>query len=763
MNQGDAEGDEIQVQPARSGWRTGAVALLLYAGCLAAATFPAITHLGSRLPTTLADPLMHLWVMRWYKSCLLEGRLPFFSPEIQYPAGAPLGNFSPMHLQALIYFPLSTIVPDDVACYNLLWFAGFLFTAMATFHLARGVTGESAAAWLAGLLAMLCGPMTVHAVAHLELVYAGGFSLFLASWIAFVDRPGRLRLASAVAGLIVMTMGAAYFLVLAIPPAVLYVVWRMAQQGKSLALRWLAERAPWLVAFGALAFVPLAGLFANQLWAVANVGSMRREWSQFDYYKAPAWSYAAPTPLHALGRLLPCDPYAKLGFGGGRMGEGASYLGVVALGLLVYAGVKKVGFPRASFWWAALALLVILSMGASLDIGTWRLPLPARWLWKYVPIYRLTRNPGRFNLLACQVAAVIAAAGLSNLLGKLKQPRLRLGVVAVLALVATLDLRNSAYSGAVVPPLPGYYRSLLAEGKTVNVLDAPMAPSGAVDTLGSVAAYWQSIHRGRTSAGYSGHDNDRFNELVFHGSPVSALWLGWDGYLADPNDVSFGVVRGVGFRDYAWLFTRFHQFDRIVLHEWPGASQDFPVHLGRLKALLQHTLVSAGDGISVYDPARLAAPERPVLLATDGWLYGILWRQWPLCPMSQTSRLVAYNPTPGRPLVFRLEACAFQRARDVRLVANGEELARWTIGPEALAVYSSPPVALPAGLSELELICDGQDVGVGRLAIAEGDSRAYSLRVAAVRLETAAGDDVAVASVPQKPSRSDPAPAGARR
>ena len=250
---------------------------------------------------------------------------------------------------------------------------------------------------------------------------------------------------------------------------------------------------------------------------------------------------------------------------------------------------------------------------------------------------------------------------------------------------------------------------------------------------------------------------------MFPGSPLSALWLGWDGYLADPNDVSFGVVRGAGFRDYAWLYTRFHGFDRVVLHEWPGASHDFPVRLGRVKALLQHTLVWNGDGVSVYDPDRLAMPERPVLLATDGWLYGILWRQWPLCPMARTARMVAYNPTPGRPLVFRLEAHAFLRARDVRLVADGKELARWTIGPEAHAVYSSSPIALPGGLSVLELICDGEDVGLGRLAIAEGDSRPYSLRVAAVRLETAASDQVAVARDPEESSPSDPPPAGARR
>ena len=63
---------------------------LLYVACITIATYPMIAQLGSRLPT-LGDPCEHLWVMRWYKSCLMESRNPFYCPEIQYPVGVPLG------------------------------------------------------------------------------------------------------------------------------------------------------------------------------------------------------------------------------------------------------------------------------------------------------------------------------------------------------------------------------------------------------------------------------------------------------------------------------------------------------------------------------------------------------------------------------------------------------------------------------------------------------------------------------------------------
>src|SRR5262245_50548933 len=78
-------------------WRWIIIALF-YAACAAIGTWPQCLNFTSELPS-LSDPLQHLWVMRWYKTCLLEGRLPILCPDIQYPTGAPLGNFSPLHVQ----------------------------------------------------------------------------------------------------------------------------------------------------------------------------------------------------------------------------------------------------------------------------------------------------------------------------------------------------------------------------------------------------------------------------------------------------------------------------------------------------------------------------------------------------------------------------------------------------------------------------------------------------------------------------------------
>lgn len=109
----------------RLGWMSVAVAAAFYTVCVSIATWPRIAWFRSSLPS-LFDPLQHLWIMRWYRTCLLEGQSPILCPEILYPTGAPLGCFSPLHFQALLYVPLSLAIPNDALCYNLIWLFGMV-------------------------------------------------------------------------------------------------------------------------------------------------------------------------------------------------------------------------------------------------------------------------------------------------------------------------------------------------------------------------------------------------------------------------------------------------------------------------------------------------------------------------------------------------------------------------------------------------------------------------------------------------------------
>ena len=68
------------------------------------------------------------------------------------------------------------------------------------------------------------------------------------------------------------------------------------------------------------------------------------------------------------------------------MWKGDSYLGSVTLVLMIIALAKRRTYPRAGFWWLALATLIVLSLGAYLRLGGRSFSMPALWMWRNVPL-----------------------------------------------------------------------------------------------------------------------------------------------------------------------------------------------------------------------------------------------------------------------------------------------------------------------------------------------------------------------------------------
>jgi hypothetical protein len=709
------------------GWRTGALVLVLYAACIAIATYPRVLEPCTTLPSGI-DPVQHLMILRWYKTCLLEGRDPLLLPGIQYPLGSPLGNTSPLYLQGLLYLPLSAIVPNDVACYNVLWFAEFLLAGMGAFALAWHVVRDRASACVGGLLAMLGGPMMLHAHGHLELMTIGLFPLFLVAWMRFLDRPGRGRLAAAVLAYVLMAMGAAYFAVLAVLPAALYAGYGAARAGGGARADWLRVRAAWLAGFAALVVPCLLLLFAPQWLGVLRGDGLDRSLREYARYGAPPWSYVTPTVRHGLARALGFDADAGAG---AQAVECASYLGVVSLALIGYAAVRRVAFRDAAYWWSAVALLVVLSFGAYLRIGARRVDLPGLWLWQYAYVFRLIRAPARFNLLAAVGAAVVAAAGLRHLLDRFSRPGTRTLVCGALIALAVADLAMVPFGAAAVPPMPACYALLRRRDPGMTLLELPLQVSGNAEVLNALTGYWQAFHRGRTTGGYSSRTNVPFDHQLVHNSPFSAPSMAEPGYLQDPGAARFGILQDVAFGDYAWLYLSVHGLKYVVLHQWPGAMPGGPAGIGRLKARLAAARIFEDGATAVYGRDRLQPPARPALICTEGWRGG--WHGREVLILSGRGGIAAYNPAPDEGLIFTLEAQAPRTARTVRLRDGDAELARWVIQSRGLRTYQTPPFRLPGGLRHLAL----EVVGPGPAAPGREAAHADRLIVGGIRLRAA--------------------------
>ena len=504
------------------GWRTVAIVASAYIACVSLATWPRVLWFRSTLPS-LGDTLQHLWIMRWYKTCLLEGRSVVVCPEIQYPVGAPLGTFSPLHFQSLLFIPLSLALDQDVLCYNLVWMFGIVFTGLGTFLLIWQGQRDVWCAGFGGMLAMLSGPMLLHAIGHLELICLGGFPLFLWGWIRFVDRPAGGHLATVIGLYLLLGLISAYFVVFAIFPAALYAAWCTLSLRPREQVAWLRERAGWFLAFAAVVAPGLLFIFGNQLWAKRYGYVVPRPISEFRIHSAPLWSYVLPSDQHVLGRVLPSRLYETSEVHG-NLGECCSYLGMVGLGLVLYTAVIRARFARATFWWATLFVLIVLSGGAAWKVGRYEIPLPAIWLKRNVLLFEQIRAPARFNLFAAVVAALVAAQGLKELLSRLRGRWSRAAVFAALAVVALADLAIVPYGAASIPPMPGCYSFMKQAAPGAAFLEVPQFGSGG-SFLYALCSYWQSHHRGRTSAGYCGQGNAVFDNLLTYNSPFEATRL----------------------------------------------------------------------------------------------------------------------------------------------------------------------------------------------------------------------------------------------
>jgi len=709
----------------RREWLVWSSAALGYFVMVCLATWPVVTRFGSEIPGELTDPLEHLWIMRWLRSCLIEGRNPLFCPSIQAPVGVPLGYFPTLHLQTALYIALRLMTGNDAAIFGVIWFVGFVATGLASFGLARwAIPGcGSGVAWVAGLGMMLCGPMLMHAHGHLETMQMGVVPPFLIAWIRFNEAPAWRRLGWAAAAYLLVVAAAPYFAVLAIFPAAWYSVW-------SVRWRQVKQRAIWVSGFAAIVLPGVALLFGAQIWAWAHGFPMTRSKRLFDHFGAPPWSGFVPTSRHILGEKLAPRFFESVGFGD-RITEVSSYLGVVAVGLLTYAAMKRVDFPRRGFWWSVLVLMIVLSWGTRQNLFGESVSLPAGWIYDVFPPFHLIRVPARFNLFAAAVAVVPVAAGLRELVGNRRWLVVRVGLLVSLAGLTLVDLAMVPFPTAVIPDPPSFHADLKRDKPNATILEAPLFDSTKGQTYSSLWGYWQQVTGLNTSGGYPGLTNTRFDAEIARGSVFSAARL--DNGTHSGDYWRDGVLDD---HDRAWLELTAHGFDYAVLHHDPLSGFDDGGRVSHLRDKLAEGIIRSTAEASVCALDRLSPPTHLTWLTDQGWRPVPAPRRGsdPRFAALRDARIVLYQPTSGSVALALNEAEAFVRPRVVRVVEGANELARFSVRPGQPETLQSPPISLSPGLHTWTLRSDGDDRPTRSADRLDDAATPYSFRLSGVRL-----------------------------
>lgn len=433
----------------------------LFAGLAVLFTRPLAFHLADR---TLEgpDPLHFLWRIDWVLGHLLAP-LRFFHGNIFFPFPFALLYSDFAFGSAILLAPLRPLDLDPVVQFNLATLAALTFSGWCFFRLGTHLSGSRFGGAFAGVGATFSAHQMAH-VYHLNLLSTGWLALMLLGLERCLDG-GRARWALlAGVGFAFTALSSGYYAVIAALVAVLWVLARLPDLRSPRTL-WRLTQA---------AFVAVA-LSIHYVWAVSDLRSMV--------------DMARPAELSESLAFVPARDLTSgaflyrwaLGDGGERLFPG------LLTPLLALLALRR---RRERVWRPALVALVllILSLGPTLSLAGWEIPLPYAALVAVPPLDAM-RHPYTFAAVASMLLCVIAAAGWPTL-----GLSARRWAGPVLLAVAVLELLGPGARLAEVPAgVPSGYRIVARLGG---------APSFELPVRQGEALLWAARHGMPVANGY---------------------------------------------------------------------------------------------------------------------------------------------------------------------------------------------------------------------------------------------------------------------
>ena len=302
-----------------------------------AATWPLVRGLGRDVPWDLGDSILNMWILSWDGEQIrriLAGDFSriatFFDANIFYPAPLALAYSEHLIPQAIQIFPVWLISGNPILCYNLLFLSSIVLAGLGMYLLVRELTGNTLAAFIAGLL---------FAFAPYRLPQSGHLQVLTSQWMPFVlygllryFHTRRLRpLAGATLALVAQNLSSGYYLLFFMPFAVAFALWQVVHLGL-----W-RNRRMWLELSGAaVAVAAMTAPFLLPYGALRGQGFAERSLNEVFRFSADVYSYGTASGEQQLwGTVMQAFPKS----------EGELFPGFVAV-LLAIIGVVVVDRRR---------------------------------------------------------------------------------------------------------------------------------------------------------------------------------------------------------------------------------------------------------------------------------------------------------------------------------------------------------------------------------------------------------------------------------
>jgi hypothetical protein len=459
---------------------TNPAAALTFIVLTAIVTYPQVLSLGTSVPFH-SDPYFSMWRLGWVAHAIVHSPQAPFDANIFYPERHTLAYSDAMLLPGIVLAPLFWAGMNPVAIYNLTLFAAFALSGLATFVLARHLTGNTVAALVAGVIYAF-SPYRFGHYMHLELQMVFWIPLGLLL-VHKILSSGRVRdglllgivigcqfLSSIYSGIFLVTYCAVF-----VPSLAMAMGLR----------RWRAVILTFVV--GGVVAAAMAAPYALAYSSAADTLGMRSLDDVRRYSASVTHFLSAPEMNRLYGRTAITDPI--------RADEMNLFPGIAAVGLALLGVLGGRPHIRLAYL-AALVFALVMTSGAN--------GFAYPWLFEHVSVFRALRSAARFDVFVIMSLAVLAAYGVAYLLERTESNKRRQIVGGVIVALLLVEFA----SAPSVSPAPGPTKvdAYLAHKPPSVIVELPLLSNrarwGSVDFL---YMYQGLPHFQKMLNGYSGY------------------------------------------------------------------------------------------------------------------------------------------------------------------------------------------------------------------------------------------------------------------
>jgi hypothetical protein len=501
------------------------LALLLFVALTAVMTYPQVFHMSDGVHDP-GDPLMVTWVLSWVAHQLPIAPAHIFDANIFYPERNTLAYSETLLVPGLMSAPLAWLGVAPILIYNLVFLSGFALSGVGVALLVRRLTGNSAAALVAGIV-FAFPPYRIDHYAHLQLQQTQFIPLAMWSFHRLLDT-GRVRdgvlLGACVAGQLLSCMYYGIFLIpyMAVVCGTLLLATRALPRRRLVAL------------MVAAAVVSVAVIPVGRAYLAARKVVGERSRTEVARNSATWRNYLAPPEVNVVygtvfARFM--DPERRL------------FPGFIAVALAIVGlfprDRKPPGAPENQ---RAVPLAYALGLLLALDVSLGFNGVLYPTLYDYFLPFRALRIPARMGLMVGFSLAVLAGYGAAWIADRVRSQTLRRVVLTVLGLLMLVEYASEPLPLWAAPRHPPEsYADLVkdaGDGPTSVMFEFPTGAMEDTEYLYYSTFHWQTLING-----YSGFfpasylrvvervrefpDETAMNEIKSHGARYLVIHGEW--------------------------------------------------------------------------------------------------------------------------------------------------------------------------------------------------------------------------------------------